>query len=101
MISLAVAGIRGGGEYGKAWHDAAVGTNKKVAWDDFASAARYLHEQNISTPAQTAIYGTSNGGLLVSASIVRNPQLFAVALPDVALTDLIRFHKFVSLSSPE
>ncbi|WVQ83379.1 hypothetical protein IAT38_005520 [Cryptococcus sp. DSM 104549] len=91
---IAVAGIRGGGEYGKDWHQAAIGIKRWVAWDDFAWAAKYLQAEGLTTPQLTAIYGTSNGGLLVSAAMVRNPSLYSVVFPDVAITDLLRYHKF-------
>lgn len=67
-----------------------------MAWDDFGAAARYLHAEGLSTPGLTSIYGTSNGGLLVAASVNRNPELFSAVLCDVGILDLVRFHKFVS-----
>ncbi|OWZ67141.1 hypothetical protein AYX15_01756 [Cryptococcus neoformans] len=91
---VAIAGIRGGGEYGKAWHEAAIGIKRSVGWDDFAYAARYVQSRGLTTPSLTAIYGSSNGGLLVSAATVRNPELYSVVFADVAITDLIRYHKF-------
>lgn len=94
MNSLAVPGIRGGGEYGKPWHEAALGANRWVAWDDQACAAKYLHQQGISSPELTTAFGTSNGGLLVAASLVRHPELFVVVIPEVPVIDLTRFHKF-------
>lgn len=95
--SVAVAGIRGGGEYGPKWHEAALGIKRWVGWDDFAWAAKYLQGKGLTIPALTATYGTSNGGLLVSAAMVRNPSLYSVVFPDVAITDLLRYHKFVCL----
>ncbi|WVQ76046.1 hypothetical protein IAR50_005682 [Cryptococcus sp. DSM 104548] len=91
---VAIAGIRGGGEYGTAWHQAAIGIKRSVGWNDFASAATHLHSIGLTTPSLTAIYGSSNGGLLTSASTIRHPELFKVAFVDVALTDLVRYHKF-------
>lgn len=91
---VAVAGIRGGGEYGPKWHEAALGIKRWVGWDDFAWAAKYLQGKGLTIPALTATYGTSNGGLLVSAAMVRNPSLYSVVFPDVAITDLLRYHKF-------
>ncbi|WVW78544.1 hypothetical protein I302_100499 [Kwoniella bestiolae CBS 10118] len=91
---VAIAGIRGGGEYGKRWHDAAKGIKKSVAWDDFSCAAKYLQSKGLTTPALTAIYGTSNGGLLVTACANRTPELFNTVFADVAITDLVRYHKF-------
>ncbi|WVQ83232.1 hypothetical protein IAT38_005371 [Cryptococcus sp. DSM 104549] len=91
---VAIACIRGGGEYGKSWHEAAMGIKRAVGWGDFEYAARYLHSEGLTTPALTAIYGSSNGGLLVSATTVRHPELCSVAFADVAITDLVRYHKF-------
>jgi prolyl oligopeptidase len=93
--SVAVACIRGGGEYGKAWHDVAIGINRSVSFDDMAYAARYLHSSGLSTPAMTSIYGISNGGLLVAACANRNPELYGAVFCDVGVLDLTRFHKFV------
>lgn len=95
--SVAVACIRGGGEYGKAWHDVAVGINRSVSFDDMAYAARYLHTSGLSTPSLTSIYGISNGGLLVAACANRNPELYGAVFCDVGVLDLTRFHKFVSI----
>ncbi|WVF69937.1 hypothetical protein IAT40_004722 [Kwoniella sp. CBS 6097] len=91
---VAIAGIRGGGEYGKRWHEAAIGTKRWVAWDDFAFAAKYLQAEGLTTPSLTAIYGSSNGGLLVSACMNRHPELYKTVFADVAVTDLLRFHLF-------
>ncbi|WWC59320.1 uncharacterized protein I303_101872 [Kwoniella dejecticola CBS 10117] len=91
---VAIACIRGGGEYGKRWHDAAIGIKRHVAWDDFSYAARYLQTQGLTSPSLTSIYGSSNGGLLVTAVSNRNPELFNTVFADVAVTDLLRFHKF-------
>jgi pimeloyl-ACP methyl ester carboxylesterase len=96
-----VACIRGGGEYGKAWHDVAVGTNRSISFEDMAYAARYLHSSGLSSPSLTSIYGISNGGLLVAACANRNPELYGAVFADVGVLDLTRFHKFVSRCSPE
>ena len=96
FFSVAVANIRGGGEYGKKWHEAALGVNRAVSFDDFAYAAKYLHQKRVTVPSMTACYGISNGGLLVGANVNRHPDLWKVALPDVGVFDLTRFHKFVS-----
>lgn len=98
--SVAVACIRGGGEYGKAWHDVAVGINRSVSFDDMAYAARFLHTSGLSTPSLTSIYGISNGGLLVAACANRNPELYGAVFCDVGVLDLTRFHKFVSFTEP-
>ncbi|WWC86998.1 uncharacterized protein L201_001880 [Kwoniella dendrophila CBS 6074] len=91
---VAIAGIRGGGEYGKTWHDAAKGIKKSVSWDDFSYAAKYLQSLGLTKPELTAIYGSSNGGLMVTACTNRTPELFNTVFADVAITDLIRYHKF-------
>ena len=93
---VAVACIRGGGEYGAAWHRAAMGKNRYVGWDDLAWAAKYLQAKGISRPSSTAIYGISNGGTLVSACVNRHPELYGAVMADVGVIDLTRFHLFVS-----
>lgn len=90
----AVANIRGGGEYGKAWHEAAIKTRRTVAFDDFASAAEYLIAENWTAPQHLAINGRSNGGLLVAATAMRRPELFSAAIPGVGVLDMIRFRDF-------
>ena len=95
LLRVAVACIRGGGEYGKKWHDCAVGVNRYVCFEDFAHAAKHLQSEEITTPSLTASYGVSNGGLLVGAAMNRNPELFGVVCPDVGVMDLTRFHRFV------
>ena len=80
---LAVANLRGGGEYGRAWHDAGRLANKQQVFDDFRACARWLHESGWSSPRRTAIYGGSNGGLLVGASLTQHPELFGAAVSDV------------------
>jgi prolyl oligopeptidase len=90
----AVANIRGGGEYGKAWHDAARGVNRQYAFNDFMNAAQFLSKQGYTSPAKLAIRGGSNGGLLVGTVITQNPELFAAALPEVGVLDMMRFEDF-------
>ena len=91
---LAVAVLRGGGEYGAPWHEAGRLANKQNVFDDFCSVARWLHSSGWSKPARTAIHGASNGGLLIGACLVQHPELFGAAVPEVGVHDMLRFHKF-------
>ena len=92
----AVPNLRGGGEYGKNWHNAGIQQQKQNVFDDFIAAAEYLIAENITSPEFLAVRGGSNGGLLVGAVMTQRPELMKVALPAVGVLDMLRYHKFTS-----
>lgn len=91
---FAMPSLRGGGEFGEDWHKAGTKEKKQNVFDDFIAAAQYLIDNNYTSPEKLAIGGRSNGGLLVGAVMTQRPELFKVALPNVGVLDMLRYHKF-------
>lgn len=89
-----VANIRGGGEFGKQWHETAVQENRQKSFDDFIAAAEFLHQKGFTDNKHLVTLGGSNGGTLVAVTTNQRPELFAGAIPQVPVTDMFRFHKF-------
>ena len=92
----AVPNLRGGGEYGKKWHDAGTKMQKQNVFDDFIAAAEYLIKENYTSSDYLAVRGGSNGGLLVGATMTQRPELMKVALPAVGVLDMLRYHTFTA-----
>jgi prolyl oligopeptidase len=94
--ALAIANLRGGGEFGRDWYDAGRLDNKQNVFDDFIAVGDHLVQTGVTSHDRLAIHGRSNGGLLVGAAMTQRPDLAAVALPGVGVLDILRFHKFTA-----
>ena len=91
-----MANLRGGGEYGEAWHEAGMGANKQNVFDDFIAASEYLIESGYTSSSNLGVYGGSNGGLLVGAVMTQRPDLYGAVVCAVPLLDMLRYHLFGS-----
>jgi prolyl oligopeptidase len=91
---LAIANLRGGGEFGTAWYEAGRLAHKQNVFDDYAAVAEHLKQTGVTTTRQLALHGRSNGGLLIGAVLTQHPAMAAVVLPAVGVLDLLRFHRF-------
>ena len=91
---FAMANLRGGGEYGESWHKQGIKMKKQNVFDDFIAAGEYLTENNYTRPEKLAVMGGSNGGLLVGATMTQRPELAGVAIPQVGVLDMLRYHLF-------
>lgn len=91
---FAVASIRGGGEYGAAWHQAAVREHRQTSFNDFIDAAEWLIAQRYTRPSRLGIMGASNGGLLVAACLTQRPELYGAAISQVPIIDMLRYQRF-------
>ena len=94
-----LANLRGGGEFGPAWHQSAIKANKQKSYDDFIAVAEDLIARKVTTPAQLGIMGGSNGGLLVGATFVQRPDLFKAVVCQVPLLDMRRYNKLLAGAS--
>jgi prolyl oligopeptidase len=92
--AIAIANIRGGGEFGPAWHQAALGPNRQRAFDDFAAVARDLEAKGVTTPAQLGIVGASNGGVLTTVTMTQHPELLRAVVSQRPLVDMLRYTRF-------